>query len=65
MVEKDEPIPIVTNKPITNINKAANDLFSPIPEDKASTNVSTLPVAFITAANPAAAIIIKPIIAIM
>ena len=55
MVEKDEPMPMVINRPTTNINIAARPLLSPINELIDVTKVSTPLVALITEANPAAA----------
>ena len=65
IVEKDEPIPIVINKPTTNISSAASDLLFPIISTIEETKVSTPPVLLITLAKPFAAIIIKPIIPII
>lgn len=53
MVPKEVPIPIVINKPINNINAAARTLLV-INGKTAFTKVSIPPVAFNTAANPAA-----------
>ena len=64
-VENEEPIPIVTNKPTNNIAKAAIPLLPANKPAVACTNGSIAPVAFITSAKPCAAIIIKPIIAII
>ena len=62
-VEKEEPIPMVINKPTNNIKNAARLLLcKPCP--KVCTKSVTPLVVLITLAKPDAAIITKPIIAI-
>ena len=65
MVEKDEPIPMVIKNPTINIKNAANPLESPTTSTADDIKVSMPPVLFITSAKPEAAIMMKPIIAIM
>ena len=54
MVEKDEPIPIVTRSPITSIRNAPSGLLFPIICALVCTRDSTCPVFRRTAPNPAA-----------
>ena len=63
--ENEEPMPIVIKRPVSSINTAATGLLSPIPCETAVTNVSIPPVAFMTSAKPDAAIMIRPIMAII
>lgn len=56
IVENDEPIPMVTNKPISSIISAARPLLSPIISVDACTSAGTSPVALITAEKPIAVI---------
>lgn len=56
---------MVISNPTSNINRAARARLSPMIPAELSTNVWIEPVARITSAKPAAAIMMKPIIAII
>lgn len=64
-VENDEPMPMVTSRPTSSISMAPTALLLPIQATEASTRLCTSPVAFITSAKPAAAIMMKPMVAII
>gem|GEM_PF-5175477 len=64
-VENDEPMPMVTSRPTNNISSAPTALLLPINCAEASTSVFTWPVSRMTSAKPEAAIMMKPIIAII
>ncbi|MDT4832381.1 hypothetical protein FQZ97_659360 [compost metagenome] len=64
-VEKDEPMPMVTSRPTSSISSAPSALLWPIQPAEASTRVATWPVSRITSAKPEAAIMMKPIMAII
>src|SRR5690554_1862742 len=65
MVEKDEPIPMVKTKPITNNKKIAKGLLLANQKAELSTRALMWPVCSNTSAKPAAEIIIKPMDAII
>ncbi|MNN41772.1 hypothetical protein D3C81_1559120 [compost metagenome] len=56
---------MVTNSPTNSINNAPTPLLWSIQAAEASTRLRTSPVAFITSAKPDAAIMMKPIMAII
>lgn len=64
-MENDEPIPMVTINPTNSISNAPMALLWSIHAAALSTSVRTCPVALSTSAKPEAAIMMKPIIAII
>ncbi|MNN53242.1 hypothetical protein D3C81_1679850 [compost metagenome] len=64
-VENDEPMPMVTSNPTNSISKAPMPLLWSIHCAEVSTRPLTSPVALSTSANPEAAIMMKPIMAII
>src|SRR5690625_7589028 len=64
-VENDEPMPMVTMRPTTNMASAAIALLSPKKSWTAATSGSTCPDSLMTAANPWAEIMTNPISAII
>ena len=56
---------MVTSRPTSSISSAPSALLLPIQAAEASTSACTSPVAFMTSAKPCAAIMMKPIMAII